>query len=152
MKRRRPYQRTGLRKGYLNLLTIPGSPLVIPEQIRGQGEYPDIQIQQRRKQKRQVEQMEKKKERKRGFRRPGRYRRPAPEQGLLPGSQALPMDRAGRIILKMASYQKVTIGDIRCILTDLTEEEAGEKASALVHAGLLLKIESPSGSYYRKAG
>ena len=73
-------------------------------------------------------------------------------EGLLPGSQALPMDRAGRIILKMASYQKVTIGDIRCILTDLTEEEAEEKASALVQAGLLLKTESPSGSYYRKAG
>ena len=31
-------------------------------------------------------------------------------------------------------------------------DEAEEKASALVHAGLLLKIESPSGSYYRKAG
>ena len=40
------------------------------------------------------------------------------------------LDRAGRIILKMASYQKVTIGDILCILTDMTEDEAKEKTAA----------------------
>ena len=52
----------------------------------------------------------------------------------------------------MASYQKVTIGDILCILTDMTEDEAKEKTADLVDAGLLLETEGPSGSYYRKAG
>ena len=73
-------------------------------------------------------------------------------EGLLPGSQAQSLDRPGRIILKMASYQKVTIGDILCILTDMTEDEAKEKTADLVDAGLLLETEGPSGSYYRKAG
>ena len=73
-------------------------------------------------------------------------------EGLLPGSQAQSLDRSGRIILKMASYQKVTIGDILCILTDMTEDEAKEKTADLVDAGLLLETEGPSGSYYRKAG
>ena len=73
-------------------------------------------------------------------------------EGLLPGSQAQSLDRSGRIILKMASYQKVTIGDILCILTDMTEDEAKEKTADLVDAGLLLETEGPSGSYYRKVG
>ena len=69
----------------------------------------------------------------------------------LPGSQAESLDRAGRIILKMASYQKVSIKDVCYILTDMTEEEVREKADLLVSAGLLLKTETPSGLFYRKA-
>ena len=77
---------------------------------------------------------------------------PGKPEGFLPGNQEESLDRAARVILKMASYQKVSIKDILSILTDMTEEEVSERVASLARDGLLLRTETPTGLFYRKAG
>ena len=52
----------------------------------------------------------------------------------------------------MAAYTDVGIGDLRYILSDLTEEGIMKRARSLVLAGLLIEKDSPEGIRYRKAG